>query len=189
MLIALPKPTGGDLRSDIYEPGSYSGSSYLCQKQAYNYGLGRAFYPLLNTDTFDLRYMIPEKYRYSVPIVNRRNERLSANFEDLIKPSNEIQANILDFRGDSIMSDVNPPCVWIGQKPSLHEDQKLNDDGVCLNWMSKSPNHKAIVTILKLDNPILNPFRMDKRSCNQLCYILCMQIYPLMSEVRKHKNN
>ncbi|RTG86032.1 uncharacterized protein DC041_0003273 [Schistosoma bovis] len=69
-LIAQNKPLRGDLKYNDRITGAHAGSIFACQRAANLKGLGRAFYPLLSTDMFNMDYVVPPTYRYGVPLVN-----------------------------------------------------------------------------------------------------------------------
>ncbi|VDP66954.1 unnamed protein product [Echinostoma caproni] len=69
-LVARNERLRGDLRQGNRLTGAHAGSIYACQRSANAVGLGRAFYPLISTDVFNMDYVVPPTYRYGVPLVN-----------------------------------------------------------------------------------------------------------------------
>ncbi|VDP30311.1 unnamed protein product [Schistosoma mattheei] len=105
-LIAQNKPLRGDLKYNDRITGAHAGSIFACQRAANLKGLGRAFYPLLSTDMFNMDYVVPPTYRYGVPLVNLYGEILFDDFMSLVEGRSKPQAKLLDFDGVDITDDI-----------------------------------------------------------------------------------
>ncbi|KAA3680279.1 uncharacterized protein DEA37_0011501 [Paragonimus westermani] len=104
-LIARNERLRGDLRQGNRITGAHAGSIYACQRSAHSVGLGRAFYPLISTDVFNMDYVVPPTYRYGVPLVNLHGEIVFDDFMSLIQGKSRPKAKIFTFNGEDVADD------------------------------------------------------------------------------------
>uniref|UniRef100_A0A095BY53 Collagen alpha-1(XV) chain n=1 Tax=Schistosoma haematobium TaxID=6185 RepID=A0A095BY53_SCHHA len=181
-LIAQNKPLRGDLKYNDRITGAHAGSIFACQRAANLKGLGRAFYPLLSTDMFNMDYVVPPTYRYGVPLVNLYGEILFDDFMSLVEGRSKPQAKLLDFDGVDITDDIVAPCLWIGQKPIyLNGDYEYAAQSKCRNWQSTYPGENGLAVSLPIvDNApgLFSKQNFKLISCSKFCRMLCIQITP-----------
>ncbi|KAH8851269.1 Collagen alpha-1(XV) chain [Schistosoma japonicum] len=181
-LIAQNEPLRGDLKHGDRITGAHAGSIFACQRAANLKGLGRAFYPLLSTDMFNMDYVVPPTYRYGVPLVNLYGEVLFDDFMSLVEGRSRPQAKILNFDGADIADDIVAPCIWIGQKPIyLNGDYEYAAQSKCRNWQSTYPGENGLAVSLPIvDNApgLFSKQNFKLISCSKLCRMLCIQITP-----------
>ncbi|CAH8832021.1 unnamed protein product [Trichobilharzia szidati] len=181
-LIAQNEPLRGDLKLGDRMTGAHAGSIFACQRAANLKGLGRAFYPLLSTDMFNMDYVVPPTYRYGIPLVNLYGEVLFDDFMSLIEGRSRPQAKLLNFDGVDITDDVIAPCLWIGQKPIyLNGDYEYAAQSKCRNWQSTYPGENGLAVSLPIvDNApgLFSKQNFKLMSCSKFCRMLCIQITP-----------
>ncbi|CAL8092953.1 unnamed protein product [Calicophoron daubneyi] len=181
-LIARNERLRGDLKQGDRITGAHAGSIYACQRSANLVGLGRAFYPLISTDVFNMDYVVPPTYRYGVPLVNVNGEVLFDDFMSLIEGNAFPKAKILTFDGKDVMDDPAAPCLWLGRKPIyLNGDYEYAAQAKCRNWQTTYPAERGMTVTLPIvdgapgflsrENTRLTP-------CSQFCRMLCIQIAP-----------
>ncbi|XP_018648859.1 hypothetical protein Smp_126540 [Schistosoma mansoni] len=181
-LIAQNEPLRGDLKYNDRITGAHAGSIFACQRAANLKGLGRAFYPLLSTDMFNMDYVVPPTYRYGVPLVNLHGEILFDDFMSLVEGRSKPQAKLLNFDGVDITDDIVAPCLWIGQKPIyLNGDYEFAAQSKCRNWQSTYPGENGLAVSLPIvDNApgLFSKQNFKLISCSKFCRMLCIQITP-----------
>ncbi|CAH8440385.1 unnamed protein product [Schistosoma turkestanicum] len=181
-LIAQNEPLRGDLKYADRMTGAHAGSIFACQRAANLKGLGRAFYPLLSTDVFNMDYVVPPTYRYGVPLVNLYGEVLFDDFMSLVEGRSRPQSKLLNFDGVDITDDIVAPCLWIGQKPIyLNGDYEYAAQSKCRNWQSTYPGENGLAVSLPIvDNApgLFSKQNFQLISCSKFCRVLCIQITP-----------
>ncbi|THD28791.1 Collagen alpha 1(XV) chain [Fasciola hepatica] len=181
-LVARNERLRGDLRQGNRLTGAHAGSIYACQRSANAVGLGRAFYPLISTDVFNMDYVVPPMYRYGVPLVNLHGEVIFKDFMSLIQGQSRPQAKILSFDGQDVMDDPAAPCLWLGRRPIyLNGDYEYAAQAKCRNWQSTHPTEQALTATLPLGSNapgLLSKENTKLVACSQFCRMLCIQIAP-----------
>ncbi|KER26346.1 hypothetical protein T265_06392 [Opisthorchis viverrini] len=181
-LVARNERLRGDLRQSDHLTGAHSGSIYACQRSATKIGLGRAFYPLISTDVFNMDYVVPPMYRYNVPLVNVNGEVIFDDFMSLIQGRGAPKAKILTFDGQDVMDDPAAPCLWIGRRPIyLNGDYEYAAQAKCRNWQSTQPTERALAVSVPMKNGDAGLLAKENSylvPCSSYCRMLCIQLAP-----------
>ncbi|KAF7259136.1 hypothetical protein EG68_03667 [Paragonimus skrjabini miyazakii] len=181
-LIARNERLRGDLRQGNRITGAHAGSIYACQRSAYSVGLGRAFYPLISTDVFNMDYVVPPTYRYGVPLINLHGETVFDDFMSLIQGKSRPKAKIFTFNGEDVADDPAAPCLWLGRRPIyLNGDYEYAAQAKCRNWQSTEPSERALTATLPIEDAA--PGLLAKENtrlvpCSNFCRMLCIQLAP-----------
>ncbi|VDD82228.1 unnamed protein product [Mesocestoides corti] len=182
ILAAQNGPLNGELRFGAKFGSGHSGAIFTCQRAARQHNLSQLFYPLMNTDVFNMDYVVPPMYRFDLPIVNIRGEILFDDYVHLVNGEQAPQAPILAFDGKDINSDPLAPCVWVGAKPIyLNGDYEFAARSKCRNWQTHDPTERGLAVHVPMNSNSVGFFdesNLYEESCVKRCNILCIQISP-----------
>uniref|UniRef100_A0A0R3SNA2 Endostatin domain-containing protein n=1 Tax=Hymenolepis diminuta TaxID=6216 RepID=A0A0R3SNA2_HYMDI len=182
LLIGHNDPLNGQLRFGAKLSGGHSSAILACQRAARRYNVSHIFYPLMNTDMFNMDYVVPPMYRYDMPIINLRGEIIFDDFMHMVNGQQAPMATIYTFAGKELNSDPTVPCAWIGAKPIyVNGDYEFAARSKCRNWQSREPTETGLAVHVPMNSnatAFLDQSNLYDESCAKRCSILCIQISP-----------
>ncbi|KAM3183946.1 hypothetical protein ACTXT7_009345 [Hymenolepis weldensis] len=182
LLIGHNDPLNGQLRFGAKLSGGHSSAILACQRAARRYNVSHIFYPLMNTDMFNMDYVVPPMYRYDMPIINLRGEIIFDDFMHMVNGQQAPMATIYTFAGKELNSDPTVPCAWIGAKPIyVNGDYEFAARWKCRNWQSREPTDTGLAVHIPMNSnatAFLDQSNLYNESCAKRCSIICIQISP-----------